>query len=194
MTTHNRSKLSQLDVARLRRWLLIVTAVLLWISSSATTKVNADDVVAEEIEVENHGPVVKKVVSASYVQHGITITPAPSTKVTINGLTYDEVYDSIPYHRDEVRANPGYRHDATMEVLFGEMRPTTNVRYIPQQGQIPSYSRPYGGYPYGSAYSPYGPYVSSYSLGRNLYGLSAYRWSTWDNFYYRRASFMFGVR
>ncbi|MDX1967381.1 MAG: hypothetical protein SFV23_09435 [Planctomycetaceae bacterium] len=37
---------------------------------------------------------------------------------------YREVYDSIPFSRAEYDANPSYRHDATMEFLFGQMRPT----------------------------------------------------------------------
>ena len=43
--------------------------------------------------------------------------------------TYWEVYSSIPFLRSEYQANPTYRHDATMELLFGKMRPMTIVRY-----------------------------------------------------------------
>ena len=37
---------------------------------------------------------------------------------------YSEVYRSIPFNRSEYNANPSYIHDATMEFLFGQMRPT----------------------------------------------------------------------
>lgn len=67
--------------------------------------------------------------------HGILIIPgkvatdAPRT----NGKTYREVYDSIPFSYTEYLANPGYRHEAAMEILFGQMRPTTvHKEYTPQ--------------------------------------------------------------
>lgn len=41
---------------------------------------------------------------------------------------YQRVYDSIPFSRAEYDANPSYRHDATMEFLFGQMRPTVIER------------------------------------------------------------------
>ncbi len=41
---------------------------------------------------------------------------------------YRQVYDSIPFSRAEYNANPSYRHDATMEFLFGQMRPTVIQR------------------------------------------------------------------
>lgn len=44
---------------------------------------------------------------------------------------YTEVYNQIPFSRSEYDANPAYRHDATMELLLGQIRPvtyqTTNV-------------------------------------------------------------------
>ena len=59
--------------------------------------------------------------------HGIQIIPNQTAPV-INGMTYQQVYDSIPYNRAEYLANPGYRHEATMEILFGQLRPTTVVK------------------------------------------------------------------
>ena len=46
--------------------------------------------------------------------------------------SYAEAYRSIPFSRAEYQANPSYRHDSAMELLFGQMRPTTIVRYAPQ--------------------------------------------------------------
>lgn len=175
--------LSQSDLARLRRWLLLLVAVLLWISSGAFSIANGDDGAPAD-----DGPVVERVWSQSYEEHGITITPARSSKVTINGLTYAEVYDSIPYHRSEGLANPSYRHDATMEILFGELRPMTIVRNMPQAVQQPVYPRPYYGI------TPYRSYFGPYGWGYGTYGLRSYRWSLWDNFLYRHSAFMFGVR
>ena len=72
---------------------------------------------------------------------------------------YSEIYKSIPFNRAEYNANPSYRHDTTVEFLFGKMRPTvvhrsTNVNYNS------AYGYPYGiGVPYiyggaGYAYPP----------------------------------------
>jgi hypothetical protein len=38
-------------------------------------------------------------------------------------MTYAEAYAQIPFSRSEYEANPGYRHDAAMELMFGTMRP-----------------------------------------------------------------------
>ena len=64
---------------------------------------------------------------------------------------YSEVYRSIPFNRAEYNANPSYIHDSTMELLFGQMRPTvihrntttvyhhhTGYAYPPVQAYIPS--------------------------------------------------------
>lgn len=67
---------------------------------------------------------------------------------------YREIYDAIPFSRTEYEANPSYRHEATMEILFGEMRPTTIHRYqpapTPQAGAGPWWTRP------GASWTPYG--------------------------------------
>jgi len=47
---------------------------------------------------------------------------------THNPLTYQEAYDSIPFSRAEYNANPAYRHEAAMELVFGVQRPTTIVK------------------------------------------------------------------
>ncbi|MCG6156718.1 hypothetical protein [Rubinisphaera margarita] len=46
------------------------------------------------------------------------------SKRSISPAQYQAVYDSIPFSRAEYLANPSYRHEATMEMLFGELRPT----------------------------------------------------------------------
>lgn len=78
--------------------------------------------------------------------HGITIVPTSTVSVEVNGRTYEDVYRSIPYNYTEYLANPGYRHEATMEILFGQLRPTTVVKqYEPQviQNEVPSPYQPY---------------------------------------------------
>lgn len=47
----------------------------------------------------------------------------------IDVATYRATYDAIPFSRTEYDANPSYRHDTAMEIMFGKMRPTTIHRY-----------------------------------------------------------------
>jgi hypothetical protein len=61
---------------------------------------------------------------------GILIIPAKPKDVAVNGQAYEDVYRSIPYSLTEYLANPSYRHDAAMEVLFGALRPTTVHREV----------------------------------------------------------------
>ena len=74
---------------------------------------------------------------------------------------YRDVYFSIPFIRAEYDANPSYRHDATMEFLFNQMRPT-----VIQRGttNVNHYDRGYGydGYGWGGWDPPYYPF--SYGL------------------------------
>lgn len=51
-------------------------------------------------------------------------------------LTYQQAYQSIPFSRSEYEANPSFRHDAALELMFGTMRPTTIVRQT-----VPYFSR-----------------------------------------------------
>jgi hypothetical protein len=62
------------------------------------------------------------------VEFGITIRPRAVKKFSIDGRTYEDMYNSIPYRESEYVANPSYRHDAAMELLFGQMRPTQVIR------------------------------------------------------------------
>ncbi len=43
----------------------------------------------------------------------------------ITSASYIEVYNSIPLRRSEFAANPNYRHEATIELLLGQIRPKT---------------------------------------------------------------------
>lgn len=45
----------------------------------------------------------------------------------ISATSYIEVYQSIPFRRSEYLANPNYRHEATMELLLGQLRSKTIV-------------------------------------------------------------------
>ncbi|QDT63523.1 hypothetical protein V22_07450 [Calycomorphotria hydatis] len=61
-------------------------------------------------------------------------------------LDYDTVYRSIPFRRSEYLADPGYRHEATMEILLGQLRPKVIHDHYETGGPIveePLASAPY---------------------------------------------------
>ena len=41
----------------------------------------------------------------------------------VKGVSYSDVYRSIPFIRSEYDANPSYRHEAAMRILFGQLFP-----------------------------------------------------------------------
>lgn len=99
-------------------------------------------------------PPVNPVAASAVVQpapagdeSGIVITPGRPRRVTESGDSYDDVYQSIPYSFSEYLANPSYRHDSTMEILFGQLRPTTIHRYAAPQ-TVPQ-----------AEWTPYRPYL-----------------------------------
>ena len=137
-----------------------------------------------------HRPHTKQHVSPAG-HHESARFPAQSPDVS----NYQEIYDSIPYSRAEYLANPGYRHDATMEIMFGEMRPTTihktdtprRIYNLPPLHEDPRVQRqplpwsPYGpnnylGYYYGPGmgyrfgYGPYWTPNSTYRRSATVYG------------------------
>jgi hypothetical protein len=67
----------------------------------------------------------------------VAIRPAPANAEQVRKpLSYREAYDSIPFSRAEYTANPSYRHEAAMELVFGVQRPTTVVK-LPAIGPQP---------------------------------------------------------
>jgi hypothetical protein len=86
---------------------------------------------------------------------------------------YTRIYNSIPFSRAEFDANPDYRHEATMELLLGQLRsktihyqtaPQAAPMYDPIYAFHAAYSIPYRyrrsllGYPF-NYYSPFTPYA-----------------------------------
>jgi len=89
---------------------------------------------------------------------GVVITPADARDVaaetdadaeraTVKPADYWTIYESIPFLRSQFDANPAYRHDATMELLTGNARPSVIhhhdvadcAPYAPAAGAIPPY-------------------------------------------------------
>lgn len=83
--------------------------------------------------------------------------------------SYGEAYRSVRFSRAEYEANPAYRHEAAMEIMFGKLRPTTIHKYQSAPAIRSSSSR---------ALAPYSPY-GSYDFSRGPYsrypGLFGYR-------------------
>jgi hypothetical protein len=50
--------------------------------------------------------------------------PVIAPAVEVDPAAYWFVYRTVPFIRTEYEANPSYRHEATMEFLFGQLRPT----------------------------------------------------------------------
>lgn len=65
-------------------------------------------------------------------------------------MSYVVAYDQIPFNRSEYEANPSYRHDAALELMFGQLRPTTIMRQTsPYFSRYPDFFRyRYPVYPY----------------------------------------------
>ena len=101
----------------------------------------------------------------------VVITPgdfAPKpAEIQINGQTYREAYASIPFNRAEYNANPNYRHDAAMELLFQKMRQTVIHRHAARP-QIAQPAVPYNLFPlrHGQTYGSWFGWGTPYWQGR----------------------------
>ena len=64
-------------------------------------------------------------------------------------MSYTDAYESIPYSRTEYEANPSYRQEAAMELMFRTLRPTTIVKQnTPYTMRYPDFYRyPFSRYP-----------------------------------------------
>lgn len=51
------------------------------------------------------------------------VDPLSKVPTHVEGVSYWDVYQSIPFIRSEYNANPSYRHEATMRILFGQLFP-----------------------------------------------------------------------
>lgn len=82
--------------------------------------------------------------------------PTTSTDGISRAEAYRAIYDSIPFSRAEYEANPSYRHDAAMELLFGQMRPTVIHRQQRTRVDINMPAQPFSGA--GLQFNRYGIY------------------------------------
>jgi hypothetical protein len=79
-------------------------------------------------------------------------------------MTYAEAYAQIPFSRSEYEANPGYRHDAAMELVFGTMRPMVVSRTT-----TPYFSRYPDMFRYRFPVYPYSAGLGNGSTNTNMY-------------------------
>jgi hypothetical protein len=79
-------------------------------------------------------------------------------------MTYAEAYAQIPFSRSEYEANPGYRHDAAMELMFGTMRPMVVSRTT-----TPYFSRYPDMFRYRFPVYPYSAGLGNGSTNTNMY-------------------------
>ena len=82
-------------------------------------------------------------------------------------MTYAEAYASVPFSRSEYEANPSYRHDAAMELMFGQLRPMTVIRQT-----IPYFSRYPDMFRYRYPVFPYTTSTGGYSNLNMNWGVS----------------------
>jgi hypothetical protein len=78
-------------------------------------------------------------------------------------MTYAQAYAQIPFSRSEYEANPGYRHDAALELMFGVLRPMTIMRQT-----MPYFSRYPDMFRYRRTVYPY-PYSGGGTSNMNMY-------------------------
>lgn len=113
--------------------------------------------------------VISRVSHVETMPGGALITPAMASRnVTQRGAVsggalsyadYRRVYASIPFSRTEYDANPGYRHEATMELLLGELRPRIVAPASSGTTVRVNVGWPIRGYsPWRSGYRPYSQY------------------------------------
>lgn len=110
--------------------------------------------------------------------------PGPSAGYDplVMAANYATVYNSIPFLRSEYDQNPTYRHDAAMEILFGQMRPMVVNRqirvasggdFVTDPGSFGPYS-PFGGWGGGWGGNGWGggpnPYFRFYNPYWGSYG------------------------
>jgi hypothetical protein len=101
-------------------------------------------------------------------EHGIAIVP--NRKLRLSGLSYRQVYDSIPYSRTEYLANPAYRHEATMELLTGI--PRQKVVHSNYEPKLNTPIEPQPQFLY-NPYGMFGPgFGHGYGWGGGFYGLT----------------------
>lgn len=92
---------------------------------NAEEPAKAEEPKKEPIVLDNaHGVEIVPRFSYPILPPSAACLPSAGGAACVNPWNYALIYDSIPFLRSEYIANPSYRHEATMEILFGQLRPT----------------------------------------------------------------------
>lgn len=128
--------------------------------------VTAEKPVAAATDVGEMPPAPEPVIETSIVQsRGMMIIPRGAESCADLAVRYKQIYAAIPFNRAEYVANPSYRHDATMELLTGNVQPGGGKTGRVLRG------REYTGYrPYIPAKYDY--YRYRFPVGYGLYGFN----------------------
>jgi hypothetical protein len=97
----------------------------------------------------------------------VTIIPRADSPSDEMRRRYQQAYASVPYSLTEYLASPGYRHEATMELMFNQLRPKTVVsHYQPRTVPTPVFTqyKPYM-YSRGELYNRWYPSLAPCSFG-----------------------------
>ncbi len=87
-------------------------------------------------------PRIERIARGGVEQKNAPVLKEPQNPVdrnkpaSIRPASYVEVYHSIPFSRAEYEADPSYRHEATIEFLFGKMRRKVVVQSARPQNAI----------------------------------------------------------
>lgn len=136
-------------------------------ATSKDVKAAADNavraaVVAKKRAMLANGPSTAGAVASAKASRPATSKTAHSAAASArkDSRSYREIYNSIPFSRAEYDANPAYRHQATMEIMLGQLHPIIvappapprqetkreiTIRFLP--AIRPGY-RPYSQYPW----------------------------------------------
>jgi hypothetical protein len=95
--------------------------------------------------------------------NGPRIVPGPTNFRNHGRAPYYQIYRTIPFSRAEYMANPSYRNDLTMGLIFNQLPYTTVFKQMgppSMNGYGPMSPSPYGSPPYGM-----GPNSGPYGMG-----------------------------
>jgi hypothetical protein len=92
--------------------------------------------------LEDSTAAVSGTVQAVAPQPGPELPASAASGALTPRMTYAQALAAVPFNREEYEANPSYRHDAAMEMMFGQLRPTMVVRQtIPYFSRYPDFFR-----------------------------------------------------
>lgn len=90
---------------------------------AAADKASRSAAAAKKREMLANGPSTAGAVASVRASKQPAAKSDHSASARKDSRSYREIYNSIPFNRAEYDANPGYRHQATMEIMLGQLHP-----------------------------------------------------------------------